>query len=209
MTSLSPRPILDSHFGAFTGLLWEITIEERRRHGFSQRNQPLSPTDMHIWQAKLEHAYTRASTDTAWLSTTHGTDTQKWMDAIVRAVYHATLIYSYQALAPSSAAEAIRTPMTHLMQEIDFVTAGPVHILSHDIFLPLFIAGTESWADTAKQTAIENLFLDLVSTTGLWCNSTAINFLKAFWNRAEYHGVGKWITFARENESDIGPFLIF
>lgn len=209
LASLPSRPIIDSHFGAFTGLLWEITVEERRRYGLSQNGQDLPPINMNIWRAKVEHAYTRASTDTAWLSITHGPDTQKWMDAIVRAVYHATLIYAYQALAPTSATKAISSPMKHLIQDIDFVTAGSVHILSHDIFLPLFIAGTECWTDATRQTSIEKLYLDLVSTTGLWCNSTAIHFLKAFWNRTEYHGVGKWIAFAREHERYNGPFLIF
>lgn len=209
VVTLPPRTMLDSHFGAFTGLLWEVTMEERHRHDLLENGHPLPPIDMTTWRSKMEHAYTRASTDTAWLSTTHGDDTQKWMDSIVRAVYHASLIYCYQALTPLEATESVGTSMSLLIQEIEFVTAGTVHILSHDIFLPLFIAGTECWAYNTRQNAIERLFLDLVSATGLWCNHTAIQFLKAFWARTEYHGVGGWIQFARENEADNGPFLIF
>lgn len=213
-TILPPRTILDSHFGAFTGLLWEITMEERRRHHLSQEGQPLPPIDMSTWRARMDHAYTKASTDTAWLSSTHGEDIQNWMNAIVSAVYHSSLIYSYQALASEedySTNETIQTSIGQLTSEIDFVTAGPVHILSHDIFLPLFILGTETYADEEKQVTIENLFLKLMSTTGLWCNHTALQFLKAFWDgrNAAYHGVGRWIRFAREHERDNGPFLIF
>lgn len=215
-TILPPRTILDSHFGAFTGLLWEITMEERRRHHLAQEGRPLPPVNMSTWRARMDHAHTRASTDTAWLSSTHGEDIQNWMNAIVSAVYHSSLIYSYQALSPTDAdggdtTETIKTSIAQLTSEIDFVTAGPVHILSHDIFLPLFILGTETYADEAKQKTIENLFLKLISTTGLWCNDTALQFLKAFWDgrNAAYHGVGKWIQFAREHERDNGPFLIF
>lgn len=213
-TILPPRTILDSHFGAFTGLLWEITMEERRRHHLAQEGQPLPPVDMSTWCSRMDDAYNRASTDTAWLSSMHGEDIQNWMNAIVSAVYHSSLIYSYQALAATeddSTTETIATSIAHLTSEIDFVTAGPVHILSHDIFLPLFILGTETYADEEKQNAIENLFLKLMSTTGLWCNRTALQFLKAFWDgrNVAYHGIGKWIQFAREHERDNGPFLIF
>lgn len=209
---LPPRTILDSHFGAFTGLLWEITMEERRRHSLLQEGQSLPRIDMLAWRTRMDHAFTRASTDTANLSSTHGENTQDWMNAIVRSVYYASLIYCFQALATKEEAQiAIDTSLPHLNQDIDFVTAGPVHFLSHDIFLPLFIAGTESWADPTRQATIERLFVELISDTGLWCNRTALHVLKSFWKSENfaYHSVGKWIQFARENEQDNGPFLIF
>lgn len=212
-STLPPRTILDPHFGAFTGLLWAITTEERRRHRTLQEGNPPSQTDMSLWRARLDHAYTRAATDTASLSQTHGSSTQKAMDAIVRAVYQSSLIYSYQALATSEEAnETINARRIALLaHEIDLVTAGPVHNLSHDIFLPLFILGTEVWSDRNRQGEIERLFLDLVSATGLWCNYTALRFLRAFWasGNQRYHGVGGWIRFAREHERDNGSFLVF
>lgn len=213
-STLPSRTKLDPHFGAFTGLLWDITIEERRRHRYYlQEGKPPVQADMPVWRARLDHAYTRASTDTACLPWAHGAETQKWMDAIVRAVYQSSLIYCYQALASiEEATETIDASRIALLaREIDFVTAGPVHNLSHDIFLPLFILGTEAWSDETRQTEIEKVFLELVSATGLWCNYTALRFLRAFWARgnAQYHGVGKWIQFAREHERDNGSFLVF
>jgi formylmethanofuran dehydrogenase subunit B len=132
------------------------------------------------------------------------------MDAITRAVYHASLIYAYQALAPITEATAeIGTSLPILLAEIEFLTSGPVHSFSHDIFVPLFIAGTECWGDVGRQDAVERRFRELLAAMGIWCNFTALRFLKGFWERGSYHRVGGWIPYARENEGDNGPFLVF
>jgi hypothetical protein len=217
---------LDDYFHTFTGVFREITAEERRRYTLSQTAQeerakggkahqshshaPPLPIDMASWRAKVDLAHTRASADTTRLITTHGANTQKWMDSIVRAVYHASLIYAYQCLAPIPEATAeIGTSMPILLAEIDFLTAGPVHSFSHDIFVPLFIAGTECWGDPGRQGAVEGRFRELLSAMGIWCNFSALRFLKAFWGARGYHRVGGWIPYARENEGDNGPFLVF
>lgn len=224
--SLHPQStLLDDYFHTFTGVFREITAEERRIYTISQEakastgNQspsqlPLPPIDMAPWRAKVELAHARASADTTRLITTHGSNTQKWMDAIIRAVYHASLIYAYQCLAPITEATAeIGTSLPILLAEIEFLTAGPVHSFSHDIFVPLFIAGTECWDDRERQDAVEKRFRELLATMGIWCNFTALRFLKAFWGRGngrgEYHRVGGWIPYARANEGDNGPFLVF
>lgn len=213
--TLRPHSLLDDYFHTFTGVFREITAEERRRHnlyqngGECQSQYPL-PIHMAPWRAKVELAHARASADIARLITTHGANTQKWMDSIVRAVYHASLIYAYQALAPITEATAeMGTSLPALLAEIEFLTAGPVHSFSHDIFVPLFIAGTECWADEGRQLDVEKTFRELLAAMGIWCNFTALRFLKAFWARREYHRVGGWIPYARENEGDNGPFLVF
>jgi hypothetical protein len=224
--SLHPQStLLDDYFHTFTGVFREITAEERRRYTLFQNatksstgNQsqshspPPPPIDMAPWRAKVDLAHARASADTTRLITTHGSNTQKWMDAIIRAVYHASLIYAYQCLAPITEATAeIGTSLPILLAEIEFLTAGPVHSFSHDIFVPLFIAGTECWDDPVRQDAVEKRFRELLAAMGIWCNFTALRFLKAFWGtgRGEYHRVGGWIPYARENEGDNGPFLVF
>ncbi|CEJ58426.1 hypothetical protein PMG11_07082 [Penicillium brasilianum] len=214
--------LLDDYFHTFTGVFREITAEERRRYTLSQRTKdhdytdkpqppsPLPPVDMAPWRAKVDLAHARALADITRLITTHGTNTQQWMHSIVRAVYHASLIYAYQSLAPLPEATAeIGASLPILLAEIEFLTAGPVHSFSHDIFVPLFIAGTECWDDGRRQEAVERRFRELLAAMGIWCNFTALRFLKAFWGRKEYHRVGGWIPYARENEGDNGPFLVF
>ncbi|KAF3385363.1 hypothetical protein F1880_002764 [Penicillium rolfsii] len=219
--------LLDDYFHTFTGVFREITAEERRRYTISQEaksssgNQspsqsqlPLPPINMAPWRAKVELAHARASADITRLITAHGSNTQKWMESIIRAVYHASLIYAYQCLAPIPEATAeIGTSLPILLAEIEFLTAGPVHSFSHDIFVPLFIAGTECWGDRARQDAVEKRFRELLAAMGIWCNFSALRFLKGFWGRGtesgEYHRVGGWIPYAREHEGDNGPFLVF
>lgn len=218
----SKSTLLDDYFHTFTGVFREITAEERRRYALSQKakaqdesdnqSQPLppAPIDMAPWRAKVDLAHARASADTTRLISTHGTNTQKWMHSIIRAVYHASLIYAYQSLAPLPEATAeIKISLPILLAEIEFLTAGPVHSFSHDIFVPLFIAGTECWGDRDRQGAVEGRFRELLAAMGIWCNFSALRFLKAFWGRGEYHRVGGWIPYARENEGDNGPFLVF
>ena len=212
--TLRPHSLLDDYFHTFTGVFREITAEERRRYALhrqtGQAHSYPPPIDMAPWRAKVHLAHARASADTTRLISTHGATTQKWMTSIVRAVHHASLIYAYQALSPAPEATAeIATALPALLAEIEFLTAGPVHSFSHDIFVPLFIAGTECWGEAGRQGDVERKFGELLATMGIWCNFTALRFLKAFWAREEYHRVGGWIPFARENEGDIGPFLVF
>ncbi|OJJ30540.1 hypothetical protein ASPWEDRAFT_164800 [Aspergillus wentii DTO 134E9] len=208
-TLLLPQSIFGNHFRTFTGLIYEITAEERRRHELAMNHQHLPQMNMNIWQIKARQACNQASADTTWLAS-HGEHMQNRVNALIQAYYYTTLIYSYQALAPlPETAVLIQTLVSQLFDEIEVFTADTIHIISHNIFLPLFIAGTESWADSARQGMIERLFQSLVSATGVWCNYSAMHFLRAFWARAEYHGIGKWIQYARENERGKSQFLIF
>ena len=208
--TLRPQSSLENYFKTFMGVFREITTEERRRQALVKKGQPLPVVDMAVWLTKAEYAYTRASVDTAWLFTTHEDGTRKRMESTIRAVYYAICIYSHQALAPNGdTKEEIEKSISFLENEIKFLTAGSAHMFSHDIFVPLFILGTECWGDKSKQDEVEKQFVHLLSSTGIWCNSTALHFLKCFWATPEFHGTGKWIQYARENEKHNGPFLVF
>ena len=118
---------------------------------------------------------------------------------VIRAHYYASLIYSYQALAFGfEAARTIGSAVIHLFKEIRSLSVWP-----------LFIAGTESWADIHGQTVVRDLFEESINVTGFWCNNAAIRFLLTFWARPEHHGVGKWVQYARQYQQDVGPFLVF
>ncbi|GES66625.1 hypothetical protein ATEIFO6365_0015017300 [Aspergillus terreus] len=204
-----PQSVFCNHFRTFTGLLYEITAEERRRHRMLMSGQSLPDVDMSVWRQKVEQACIQASTDTVWLSS-RGEHIRQHVNALIQVYYHAALIYSYQALAPlPEASNIVRTLVPQLLGEIEAFTTGSVDTFSHNVFLPLFIAGTECWDDETRQHMIGELFLRLVSTTGLWCNYSAMRFLKAFWSRPEYHGVGGWNQYARDNEKGNSQFFVF
>jgi hypothetical protein len=208
--TLRPRSIPNNDFRTFMDVFSEVTTEERRRHNLVKIGQPLPLIDMAFWLTKAKYAYTRASVDTSKLFTAQEEDAQKRMEATIRAVYYAICIYVYQALAPNrDTKEEIERYVSFLEREIKFLTTGSAHMFSHDIFVPLFLLGTECWGDKSRQDEIEKQFLQLLSSTGIWCNSTALDFLKCFWTTSAIQGTGKWIEYARENEAHIGPFLVF
>lgn len=208
--TIQPQANLDSYFKTFMGLFREITSEERRRQNILKTGRSLFMTDMRIWLDKAKNAYMRASNDTAWLSTIHEDEIRQRMEATIRAVYHAVCIYSHQALAADVESRTqIESSITLLENEIEFLTTGSAHMFSHDIFVPLFILGTECWQSKSKQENIEAQFMDLLSSTGIWCNSTALRFLKSYWESTEFHAKGSWIRYARETEEQNGPFLVF
>lgn len=204
-TTVSPQSILDGHFWTFTNLICEVTALERERYGLLQDGQQPPDTDMSFWRAKIEQAYTRASDGALSLQTPAE---RERFGAVIRAHYHASLIYGYQALAPPiEAIETISSVMTLLFHEIESITAEPMPAFCHDMFFPLFIAGTECRTDGHRQNMIETLFVQLISASGFWCNQAALRFLRAFW--AKPADSESWIQYARENEHEFGPFLVF
>ncbi|KAL4892382.1 fungal-specific transcription factor domain-containing protein [Aspergillus ambiguus] len=207
--SALPQSIFSNHFRTFTGLLHEITAEERQRYQMMKNIQTLPSVDMGVWRHKAKDARAQALADTLWLSA-QDEYMRNRIDSLLQAYYHASIIYSYQLLASlTERTSIVQILIPQLLREIEEFTTGSIHMFSHNIFLPLFIAGTECWSDGRLQELIDELFLRLVSTTGLWCNYSAMHFLRAFWARPEYHGIGKWYQFARENEKGNTQFIIF
>ncbi|KAJ4217584.1 hypothetical protein NW759_008893 [Fusarium solani] len=206
-TSLS-EPFGDTRIWSFTGVINDITTVERQRHHARRRGQRLADIDMEEWRQRAQNAYTEVSARANTLS--EDQDMRQCFQAVVRAHYHATIIYSYQAFAPAEKVqELVKSTIDILLREMQSVLAGHVHTFSHDLFLPCFIAGTECRGDKLRQSIIERLFLDSLSVTGLWCNHTALQFLTTLWGSSEYEMGMNWIQYARENEARIGTFIAF
>ncbi|KAG8409083.1 hypothetical protein J3459_017786 [Metarhizium acridum] len=88
--------------------------------------------------------------------------------------------------------------------------AGPTDELFHDLFFPLFIAGTESASDPLMRSEIDGLFLESLSRTGVWCNYSALQFLRSFWSATStLQEPMNWMDFARQNLSVMEPFIVF
>ncbi|KAH7148236.1 fungal-specific transcription factor domain-containing protein [Dactylonectria macrodidyma] len=201
--------MFDGHFWIFTGLLHDVTIAERQLYDLEQEGGQIPATDISGWKAKLDVAHSMASACISSVLDPEDSNRGSF-HAIIRAHYYAGLIYCHQALVRTSeSAESTAAFVDGLFHEIQLATGvlPKCTIFCHDLFFPLFIAGTESRANPHRQGIVQGLFETTISTTGLWCNNGGLTFLRNFW--AASGNVGTWISFARENESQISPFIIF
>ncbi|KAE8148874.1 fungal-specific transcription factor domain-containing protein [Aspergillus avenaceus] len=209
VTKMCTQPRTGSRFWAFTDLIGDITLVERRQYQMEREGNKTPNVDIGSWKAKADEVYTQVSTSTDFASP-YDVAMRQLFDPVIRTHYYACLIYIHQALAPrSEGSNDIGFLLTRLFNEIRSIAAGSVHAFSHDIFFPLFIAGTEIHGRMEMQNIIKATFCKLISATGVWCNNTALHFLHTFWKNTEHHGTRNWIQYARDNESEIGPLLVF
>ncbi|OJJ99035.1 hypothetical protein ASPACDRAFT_44665 [Aspergillus aculeatus ATCC 16872] len=204
---LQSRP--EDRLWAFTILISEITAVERSNYELHGERHGLGEHEMGIWRKRVEQAYKQLCV-TAASASRHDEATRIHFNAMVKAHYYAILIYVEQALAPRRHAErAINLHLSILFQDLQGLVKDTSHVFSHVLFFPLFIVGTECWGDEHRQSIIQRAFVELIAATGAWCNHTVLQFLRALWARPDYWGMGQWIRYARENESEIGPFMLF
>ncbi|PYH81232.1 hypothetical protein BO82DRAFT_92358 [Aspergillus uvarum CBS 121591] len=194
---------------AFTTLINEITAVERSNYELHGEGYGLEEHEMVIWRERVEQAHKQVCV-TAASASRHDEATRIHFNTMVKAHYYAILIYLEQALAPRRHAErAINLHLSILFQDLQGLVKDSSHVFSHVLFFPLFIVGTECWGDAHRQSAIQKAFIELIVATGAWCNHTVLQFLLALWARPDYWGMGQWIRYARENEGEIGPFMLF
>ncbi|RAH46136.1 Zn(II)2Cys6 transcription factor [Aspergillus brunneoviolaceus CBS 621.78] len=204
---LQSRP--EDRLWAFTILISEITAVERSNYELHGEGYGLGEHEMGMWRERVEQAYRQVCV-TAASASRHDEATRIHFNAMVKAHYYAILIYVEQALAPRGHAEwAITLHLSILFQDLQGLVKDTSHVFSHVLFFPLFIVGTECWGDEHRQSTIQRAFVELIAATGAWCNHTVLQFLRALWARPDYWGMGQWIRYARENESEIGPFMLF
>ncbi|KAJ5359410.1 uncharacterized protein N7496_011823 [Penicillium cataractarum] len=199
---------LNANFWTFTALINEITSTERLHSEHLDGGHNLIEPDMKGWHDKLEEAYKRA---TGMVTSLPECDViQSMFRTVIDAHYYATLVYSYQCLAPhakhTKALEEYCDIIWHIVQS---VTQSSYTAFIHDVFFPLFIVGTQCATDRERQSHVELAFLQSMSATGFWCNQTALQMLRLFWKHSNQSGNETWIQFARRNEAAIGPFVIF
>ena len=202
--------IPDNQAWMFLSLIDEITLTERLRFDYSLRNQCPPVVDMSDWHSKLDKAHSKAISMFTSLPT-YEISQQKYSCAIIKAHYYAVLTYCYQALAnyENSDTESRKPSIELLLETIQCATLEPCSAFAHDLFFPLFIAGTECQKDKQRQGQIEGFFRQSILATGFWCNETALSFLRELWANASDDQVVNWIEYARDNEHEIGSFFVF
>ncbi|KAK8925572.1 hypothetical protein VCV18_006002 [Metarhizium anisopliae] len=195
---------------AFTKLIHAITALERERHCLRQSNVPPPNVDMSVWCNRAEEARISSLACTDWLNESQRSLRESF-EAVARAHYFAAIIYSYQAFQTChEKGAALPGLLQPLLADVRFVMAGPTDELFHDLFFPLFIAGIESASDPLMRAEIDGLFLESLSRTGVWCNYTALQFLRSFWSATStLQEPMNWMDFARQNLSVMEPFIVF
>lgn len=207
-TDVDSGSFLNTNFWTFTALINEITATGKLHSDCSDIRQSFIEPDMTEWHDKLEAAYHRA---TGMVTSLPECDAiQSMFHTIIDAHYYATLVYSYQCLAPH--AKHIQRVVEYcdiIWHTIQAVTKSSHPAFIHDVFFPLFIVGTQCQNDRERQSEVEMAFLQSISATGFWCNQTALQMLRLFWKHSDHSGNETWIQFAQRNEAAIGPFVIF
>ncbi|CEO59246.1 hypothetical protein PMG11_03927 [Penicillium brasilianum] len=202
------RSFLNGNFWTFTALINEITATERLHPECLDNGHNLIERDMKGWHGKLEVAYHRATEMVTCLPQSDGI--QRMFRTIIDAHYYATLVYSYQCLAPHAEhTQTLKGYCDIIWHIVQSVTESSYTAFIHDVFFPLFIVGTQCATDKERQLHVELAFLQSISATGFWCNQTALQMLRLFWEHSHQSENETWIQFARRNEATIGQFVIF
>ena len=196
-------------FWTFTVVLQEIKAREQSLQIRRKSGLPNPGVDMTVWCHRLEQAYSLAlsSTSSVWKGLV-----RQWevFCKVVKAHYHAALIYAYQALVPRHLpCYMIHSALDGLSTELESILMGDVRDFDHDMFWPLFIAGTESRRNEARKVAIQGGFHQLISSTGFCCNYRALDFLQTFWSDPSGLLSRNWIEYARHNDQKFGLFLVY
>jgi hypothetical protein len=199
---------LNGNVWTFTALINDITSAERLHSNLWDKGQDIMEPEMSQWHDKLDAAHHRATGMVTSLPESNAI--QSMFRTIIDAHYYATLVYSYQCLAPHPKHnQKVNEYCDTIWHTIQTVIKSPYPAFVHDVFFPLFIVGTQCLNDRERQSQIEMAFLQSISATGFWCNQTALQMLRLFWEYSDQTGGGSWIQFARRNEAEIGPFVIF
>ncbi|KAI5461590.1 fungal-specific transcription factor domain-containing protein [Mariannaea sp. PMI_226] len=206
---LTLRPICDTSIWSFTELIHDITDAERRHHEALQNHQKLPVVNMDFWRKRAQDTYDAVSASTNPIFEGQGA-VEECLQSVIKAHYHASLIYSYQAfVSPAEVQEILGSSIDALFHEIQSALTGSIDTFTHDLFFPCFIAGTECRSDRLRQSVIEKLFYDTLVSTGIWFNYAALQFLKTLWASSEFEMGMNWIQYARRNETQIGTFILF
>ncbi|KAF3398384.1 hypothetical protein F1880_006233 [Penicillium rolfsii] len=199
---------LNGNVWTFTALINQISAAEKLHSNRWNNGLDIFESEMAQWHDKLEAAHYQATGMVASLPECEAT--QSMFRAIIDAHYYATLVYSYQCLASQTNNNSkVDNYCDMIWYTIQTVIKSPYPAFIHDVFFPLFIVGTQCVNDRERQFQVEMAFLQSMSATGFWCNQTALQMLRLFWEHSDQTRGESWIHFSRRNEAAIGPFVIF
>ncbi|KAJ5429685.1 Protein of unknown function DUF3468 [Penicillium cf. griseofulvum] len=121
----------------------------------------------------------------------HGFELVVWM------YYHATIIYSHQALsedAPSG--DHVRKSRDEILRYVQFLSETRDGMFAQDLVWPLFMAGTELRGYPTGQRIIQECFGNVMRISRTLDRARVLSFVEAWWNEPGTHA--SWIDMARK-----------
>lgn len=122
-------------------------------------------------------------------------DDQRGFELVIRMYYHATIIYSYQALADSPATYDVRASRDEILRYVQFLSQTRDGMFAQDLVWPLFTAGTELRGDPAGQQVIRQCFGNVMRISRILDRARVLEFLETWWSEPGMYTT--WIDMAR------------
>lgn len=191
----------------FTQLIDKITTMERHRYNSIRSQQRIPDVQLQLLHQQAAEAYfgVLAAID----SYPEQPSARKCLETVILSHYYAVMMYSFQALAtPNELEKAVDIFLDPLQSCVQWIICGSEQQFSHNLFIPLFIIGTECRGNIQRQATVDDLFLKVLFITGMWWNHTALQYLRAFWSSGKSTDI-TWLQYGRENETQAGDFILF
>lgn len=121
----------------------------------------------------------------------HGFELVVWM------YYHATLIYSHQALSEDPASGYhLKTSRDEILRYVRFLSEIRDSMFAQDLVWPLFLAGTELRGNDAGQKVIRESFRNVMRISRTLDRARVLSFVETWWK--EPGNYTSWIDMARQ-----------
>lgn len=188
----------DAVFTDFLHIIHQITLAERvkARSQLLQISQPdpIRNIDTHI-QLELAKRSTICLSQTIqfWSETD-----RRNFEHLMWMYLHATLIYSYQALADPAFDILIQQSCDAILTHLHSLSGNEMFV--QDLVWPLFIAGTELRGSRAGQKFIERQLTAVMRISRTLDRGRVLSFLKNWWTLPDYQ-YKNWIELARKHPS--------
>jgi len=121
--------------------------------------------------------------------------------------FHASLIYSYQALAdPRTCQALIKQSRDAILTNLHSLSGTGNELFAQNLVWPLFIAGTELQGNRANQKLIERHLTNVMRISRTLDRDRVLSFLQDWWTLPGGECVS-WIQLARKRAWASGFFL--
>ena len=191
-----PASAENAVFTDFIRVIDQITLLERLKFcsGTIELASPCGP--MQDIQTQIESARTSmmrlsASIDFSSEADQHGFELVIWM------YYHATLIYSHQALSEdATSGDSVRISRDEILRHVQFLSETRDGMFAQDLVWPLFMAGTELRGHPIGQKIIQECFGNVMRISRTLDRARVLSFVETWWSGPGTYT--SWIDMARK-----------
>ncbi|KAJ6180592.1 hypothetical protein N7519_011053 [Penicillium mononematosum] len=122
---------------------------------------------------------------------------QRGFELVIWMYYHATLIYSHQALSEvATACDDVRKSRDEILRYVQFLSETRDGMFAQDLVWPLFMAGTELRGHSIGQKIIQECFGNVMRISRTLDRARVLSFVETWWNEPGTYT--SWIDMARK-----------